>query len=73
MSMTREEVRRWLAAMKAEGFAKSDADCARALGVHPNTITNWRNHGILDARRTRLAMAALLAGLGPYSPKGTTS
>lgn len=66
MTMTREEVRRWLAAMKAEGLARSDADCARAIGVHPNTITNWRNHGIFDDHRTRLAMAALLAGLEPY-------
>ena len=63
--MSREAVRRWLAAMKAEGLAKSDADCARLVGVHPNTMTNWRNKGVED-KTTRLAMAAVLAGLEPY-------
>ena len=54
----------WLAAMKAAGLARSDAHCARLLGVSPNSIVTIKKIGA--DRRTALACAALLAGIEPY-------
>lgn len=66
--MTPEEFNQWLADMKAAGIAKSDAACARLLGVSSNTILAMKQVGVTGAagKRTALACAALLAGLAPY-------
>lgn len=67
--MTAAEFRAWLAAMKAAGRLSKRAwqrDAAALLGVHPKSVREFAEHGVPDqtAVRTRLACAALLAGLG---------
>lgn len=62
--MTADAAIRWLAAMKAAGRAKTDADCAAQLGVTPAGILKMKKAG--TTRSTALAMAALLHGLEPY-------
>jgi DNA-binding CsgD family transcriptional regulator len=55
---------RWLADMKLANIAKSDAACARLLGVSANTVVAFKRDGC--DRRTALACAALLARIEPY-------
>ena len=55
---------RWLAAMKLAGLGKSDAACARLLGITPNGLLGMKANG--TDRRTALACSALLHGLSPY-------
>lgn len=62
--MTAPDFNQWLAAMKAAGLAKSDAACARALGIHVNTILVYKWRG--TDQSTALACAALLRRLRPY-------
>ncbi len=54
----------WLAAMKAAGLARSDAACARALGVSANAVVALKRRG--TDTRTALACRALLHRLEPY-------
>lgn len=54
----------WLAAMKAAGLARSDAACARLLGVSPNAVVAMKRNGA--DQRTALACRALLHRLEPY-------
>lgn len=63
--MTAEALKRWLAAMKAAGLARTDADCARLLGIGPRQLWKWKMQGVTGSsgRRTSLACAALLAGI----------
>lgn len=60
--MTPEAFSRWLAEMKAAGLAKTDKDCAAALGYR-DVITQKRNGGDY---RLALACRAALLGLEPY-------
>ena len=62
--MTPTQFTNWLAAMKAAGLARSDADCARLLGVHVNTLVNRKRDGA--DRETALACSALLNGVAPH-------
>lgn len=62
--MTPEAFARWLAEMKAAGLAKSDADCARALGFAPKNLPRYKERGGDD--RLALACAAVLGRLEPY-------
>lgn len=62
--MTTTDFARWLAAMKAAGLARSDAHCARLLGISANSVLKLKRNG--GDMRTALACAALLAGLQPY-------
>lgn len=55
----------WLADMKSSGLARSDAECARLLGMHVNSIVNMKSIGA--DRRTALACRALLHRLEPYA------
>ena len=55
----------WLAAMKAAGLARHDADCAKLLGVSQNTVVSLKERGA--DLRTALACRALLHRLEPYS------
>lgn len=66
--MTQESFRSWLAEMKSAGLARSDAECARLLGVHVNSIVAMKQRGA--DTRTALACRALLHRLDPY---GATS
>ena len=63
--MTPTDFTSWLAAMKAAGLASSDADCARLLGVHVNSIVNLKRGGA--DRRTALACQALINGMEPWA------
>lgn len=65
--MTADEFIRWIEEMKAAGMANSDADCARLLGVHPNTMSNLKAGGA--DQRTALACRAVLHRLKPYGAK----
>jgi len=55
----------WLAAMKAAGLARSDAECGRLLGVSANSIVAMKQRG--TDRRTALACRALFHRLEPWS------
>lgn len=54
----------WLADMKSAGLARSDAECARLLGVSANSVVNMKRNGA--DHRTALACRALLHRLEPY-------
>lgn len=62
--MTPAEFNAWLADMKSAGLAKSDAACARLLGISANAVVTMKKRGA--DRRVALACAALLHGLLPY-------
>jgi hypothetical protein len=62
--MLPDTFKRWLAEMKIAGLAKSDADCARLLGVSPNAIVGMKQNG--TDHRTDLACRALLHRMTPY-------
>lgn len=62
--MTAETFTNWLAAMKAAGLARSDAECARLLGVSANSVVTMKQRGA--DLRTALACRALLHRLEPY-------
>lgn len=63
--MTPQEVSDWLAAMRAASRIRFEKQAAELLGVSPQAIRLWKAHGVTgDAEvRTRLACAALLAGI----------
>jgi len=55
----------WLANMKASGLARSDAQCAKALGISTNSVVSMKKRGA--DLRTALACRALLHRLEPYN------
>jgi hypothetical protein len=63
--MTGAQFSHWLAAMKAFGLARSDAECARLLGVSANSVVQMKQRGA--DTRTALACRALLHRMEPYS------
>jgi hypothetical protein len=62
--MTADQFTRWLAEMKAAGLARSDAECARLLGVSANSVVAMKKNGA--DLRTALACRALLHRMEPY-------
>ena len=66
--MTAAQFQAWLAAMKASGLARTDADCARLLGLTPHAVVRMKREGVTGAASTRTALAcqALLDGLTAY-------
>ncbi len=67
--MTAEAFNRWLAEMKQRRKdTRSDADCARLLGVSANTVVTMKREGVRGAAavRTALACQALLLHQEPY-------
>ena len=62
--MTPDAFSRWLAEMKTSGLAKSDAECARLLGVSANSVVDMKKKG--TEHRTDLACRALLHRMKPY-------
>lgn len=62
--MTAEQFQSWLADMRSAGLAKSDAECARLLGVSANGLLLMKKNG--TDRRTALACRALLHRMEPY-------
>lgn len=66
--MTAAQFNAWLAAMKTAGLARSDAECARLLGVSKVTVGTMRRTGVIGSasRRTALACRALLHRLEPW-------
>lgn len=63
--MTATAFNAWLADMKSAGLARSDAECARLLGVSANTVVSLKRDGA--DMRTALACRALLHRLEPYA------
>jgi hypothetical protein len=63
--MTPAAFRAWLLAMFAGGLARSDAACARLLGVSANAVVAMKRRG--TDHRTALACRALLHRLEPWS------
>ena len=63
--MTADQFTRWLAEMKASGLARSDAECARLLGISPNSVVAMKRNGA--DLRTALACRALLHRMEPYA------
>lgn len=55
----------WLAAMKAAGLARSDAECARLLGISANGLIKRKKQGA--GVEAALACRALLHRLEPYA------
>jgi DNA-binding CsgD family transcriptional regulator len=62
--VTPESFTAWLADMKSAGLARSDAECARLLGISANSVVTMKRNGA--DRRTALACRALLHRLEPY-------
>lgn len=62
--MTAEQFSAWLDEMKEVGLARSDAECARRLGLSSNSVLAMKQRG--TDRRTALACRALLHRLEPY-------
>lgn len=63
--MTPSAFTQWLIDMKSAGLARSDAECARLLGVSANTVVTLKREGA--DMRTALACRALLHRLEPYA------
>lgn len=63
--MNPETFRAWLADMKSASLARSDAECARLLGVSANSVVSMKRNGC--DRRTALACRALLHRMEPYA------
>lgn len=63
--MNPETFNNWLADMKSAGLARSDAECARLLGISANSVVTMKKQGA-DIR-TALACRALLHRMEPYS------
>jgi hypothetical protein len=62
--MTADQFTRWLAEMKSAGLARSDAECARLLGISANSVVAMKKNG--TDMRTALACRALLHRMEPY-------
>ena len=62
--MTASDFTQWLADMRSAGLGRSDAACARLLGVSANSVVTMKQRGA--DQRTALACAALLRRLRPY-------
>lgn len=63
--MTPESFKMWLADMKFAGLARSDAQCARLLGVTHNTLFGYKTKGASNV--VALACRALRQELKPYA------
>ena len=63
--MTHDHFINWLADMKSAGLARSDAQCAKALGISANSVVDMKKRGA--DLRTALACRALLHRLEPYN------
>jgi len=55
----------WLAAMKAAGLARSDAECGRLLGKSADTIVRMKSAG--TDRAVALACRALYHRMEPWA------
>lgn len=62
--MTPDQFEQWLDDMRFAKLARSDAACARLLGIHANSIILFKRNG--TDRRTALACRALLHRMKPY-------
>lgn len=63
--MIAQQFNNWLADMKSADLARSDAECARLLGVSANSVVAMKKNGA--DLRTALACRALLHRMEPYS------
>lgn len=63
--MTAASFINWLAEMKSAGLARSDAECARLLGISANGLIKRKKQGA--NLETALACRALLHRMEPYA------
>lgn len=63
-AMTAEQFTAWLAVMTLKRITLSDAEAAKLLGVHANTVANWKRQGA--PKHVAYACAAIDAGLSPW-------
>lgn len=63
--MDADTFEKWLGEMRMARLAKSDADCARLLGKHPDTVARYKSEGC--DRTTALACRALVHRMEPYA------
>lgn len=66
--MDKDTVNNWIAEMQERKLARSNAACARALGISSQAMYRARQEGFTGhtSERTALACAALLLGIKPY-------
>lgn len=62
--MSPEDFSTWLLEMRIAKLAKSDADCARLLGISANAVVEMKKRGA--DQRTALACRALIHRMLPY-------
>ena len=62
--MTAADFVDWLDAMRRAGLARSDAACARLLGLSANSVVEMKKRG--TDLRTALACRALYQRLAPW-------
>ena len=62
--MTPVSFNKWLEDMRDAGLARSDAECARLLGISTNSVVTMKKRGA--DQRTALACRALLHRMEPY-------
>lgn len=62
--MSAAAFRVWLSEMKEAGLARSDAECARLLGISANSVVAMKRNGA--DTRTALACTALLHRMKPF-------
>lgn len=62
--MTADQFKRWLVKCKENGI--SENKLAKAIGCHRHSLVRWKVSG--SPRTIDLAIAAVMAGLPPYSP-----
>lgn len=62
--MTPDAFKRWLAQMRKEGFANTDEECAKSIGISRRTLVRYKEQG---AHFTiSLACKNAIHKLGPY-------
>ncbi len=69
--MTADHFKQWLAAMKAAGLARSDAECGRLLGISADSVVIMKKRGA-DIR-TALACRALFHRMAPWGDEADLS
>lgn len=62
--MTKEEFRKWLIEMRANGLATSDKKCGELIGVTESTMLRYKAHGA--SYTVAMACKSALEGLSGY-------
>lgn len=63
--ITSEQFNQWLQQMRADGFAQTDEQCAKLLGISRRTMLRYKQEGA--GLTVSLACKNLIHKLGPYT------